>query len=131
MMDAIDKVLNHRWLSMLTSEQNAILMGCRAAIVEDDVVVGKIVAKVGPYTHESQSNLTPDKELEGQVTSVLFVPKTGGLLILDIVEDKTNKEYKIWLVTDSLDSNIKVDGVSVDYPNLVAWLVANAASVKL
>ncbi len=50
LLDNIDKVLGHRFLSWLSNEDAAILNGVRSLIVTDDAFVQKIASSVGPFT---------------------------------------------------------------------------------
>lgn len=127
--EGIDRVLNHRWLSGLSSEQNAVLMGCRSTIVQDDSIVDKVVANVGPYQNRT-AQLTDDL-VEGEVQSIGFGPgRKDGLVNVLLKPNNDYGRYVTVFVTGP-KCVVKVDGNVTDYLGMIQWVAVHDCRVKI
>ena len=132
LIDGIDKILNHRFLSWLSNEQNAVLMGCRSAVVADDAVVDKIVSNVGPYQSHGDAAAAESAELArtavvaGTVASAQFSPGfAGDLLILGL-----DGGAYVWVCAGDPDSEVTASGRKLTGAELISWLAAVPCAVR-
>jgi hypothetical protein len=128
LVELADRVLNHRLLSWLSSEQNAVLMACRATVISDDSVVQKIVGNVGPYSADQQPQ---PSVVEGEVMAVVFAPARPDGLVTMWLRIPDGKEEVVWVFANDPTTTVKVAGALTPYSDAVSWMVRNACTAKI
>jgi hypothetical protein len=127
LIGGIDKLVTHRWLSRITDEENAVLMGCRSVAITNDEVISKIADAVGPYEVYGSEGETV---LEGEVQSVIFAPDRKDGLCALLVKRSDNSVTEVSAFVKKGSCDVKIDGYVVDYVTMMRWLVVSPCKVK-